>query len=106
LELASRTETLSRKNCGAHPIMDEVFGDTILPQVCNAGTAKSVTAALRLVEVFEDRVQRASQDIWTGGEACLTNRTYPTAKRRPCTARAILPHRHARVVTEFPCNEI
>jgi hypothetical protein len=46
----------------AHPI-DEVFGDTILPQVCDAETAKSVTAALRLVEVFEDRVQRASQDI-------------------------------------------
>lgn len=47
----------------ARPIMDEVFGDTILPQMRNAETAKSVTAALRLVEVFEDRVQRASQDI-------------------------------------------
>jgi hypothetical protein len=36
----------------AHPKMDEIVGDAILSQMRNAETAKGMTAALQLIEIF------------------------------------------------------
>jgi hypothetical protein len=47
----------------AQPKMDQILRDAVLSQMRDAETAKSVTAALRLIEVLQDRVKGAPKNI-------------------------------------------